>query len=236
MRFSRLLVFICLASAAIALPKGSAQAGNLVVYDLAGVSAGESLRQNPTFVAPGLSASSLSPGAGLTADGRTFAYAFTDWTRSDSPDTDDYIAFTVTPDAGNSVTFETISLRLFSASNLPPGPRMWELRGSGDGFATSTLLADFASDGNSFTAGPLSLAALGTTASAVEFRLYGYEAGASFAVDGLANDPAFPNPPGVVLTGTVQPAGVVVPEPSSVVLLCAGGLTLLAGRRLRRSA
>lgn len=232
MRRKRLLALALLA--AVVLNVDSARAGMLVVYDLEGRSAGETLFQPPTFVAPGLSSRTLTAGSGLTANGLVGAYAFTGWTTGTDLDAADYIGFTVTPDVGNSIIFDTISLRLTSVFNDPKGPQSWRLQGSTNGFARSTLLAEFNSTGGGFTVGPLSLAELGTIDTAVEFRLYGFAAGSSDSLGGLAFDSEFPEVPGVVLTGTVQSV-VVIPEPSTIVLLGTAAALHLVGHRRRRA-
>lgn len=228
--------FALAALTALGLTAGPARAALLVEYNLQGRTAAETTFSPPTYEAPGLSGSTLTPGSGLNSPyGFANSYAFNGWTTGTDLDGDDYIGFTVTPDAGKSITYDAITFRLMSDANDPRGPQSWRLQGSTNGFVRSTLLAEFNSTSGGFTAGPLSLAALGTIDTAVEFRLFGFAAGSSESFGGLAFDFEFPDPPGIVLNGTVQSAAAV-PEPGSLALLGVAAAGLAAGRARRRVA
>lgn len=224
---------ILIAIAVLAVPVLSSQAAVIANYDFEGNVATSII--NPTGATAGDvgvgSGLNLNLGAGAGGDilgGNSNGFGFTLATTAGVPTTladafaaDDYITFTVTPDAGNSIEFTTLDfdIRVNAVAN---GINEYAVFSSVDGFASTA---------DAFETGAITVAAattavsqidlsgLGPVTSATEFRIYVYGS----SVTGNSNTGSdYDN---IVLQGTV------VPEPSSAALLGLGGLAFILRRR-----
>ncbi|MFM9995243.1 MAG: hypothetical protein ACKVU4_05520 [Phycisphaerales bacterium] len=143
---------------------------------------------------------------------------------------DDYFEFTIDPDPGYSITYQSVRMPMGQQYTIAPvgqrssGPKTWQLRYSLDGFATpGTILQTLNPFAMSFTtpvgaaaseeAWPVfNLAALGTRSAPVTFRLYGYNIETnhpSYPVGfagGPMNRTVFMPQVDALLSGTVQSA------------------------------
>jgi hypothetical protein len=150
-----------------------------------------------------------------------------------------YYEFSVTADAGFSVTYETLDLALFRGLNGGGhGAEMWALHASTDAFVTSDLAlgtfdisASAVDEQIQFLAHDIS--AVGSQSGTVTFRLYGYDYTSAGDYSGLGNDDGTWAISGVgvnpTVGGSVAPS---VPEPRSLVLALTGltGLFVLGTR------
>jgi hypothetical protein len=132
-----------------------------------------------------------------------------------------YYSFTVTPDTGYTLNLTQLD---FFISRNANGPDAWQVRSSVDGFS-SALGSGTGIYQGSPGAGPwtetTSLFSL-QNASAVEFRIYGYEATGTGGGNLRVDD--------VILTGETLP---IMPEPSTLILLGTACLMTLMLKRKR---
>lgn len=181
--------------------------GSLVLYDFTG-QPGDQTSTAATSVAPGLTASAIVRGAGVTASAAGNSMSASGWTTSSSADTDDYYGFTITPNPTNTITLTNIS---FAERRSGTGIRTFEIRSSLDSFSsaiagTVTGVPDDTNTRNqSFTLG----ASFANLSTAVTLRIYGYAAEGSTGTWRLANHTT---DNGLLIDGTV------VPEPTSIAL------------------
>lgn len=135
----------------------------------------------------------------------------------------DYTTFTLTPSAGFTLDFDTITYTYQSYGEATNGGYLFFLRSSADGFA-SDLATDSANTGGGLIT--FDASSLTGVASATEFRIYasaptGTGGNRWFDLAGSDTDPA----QGIIVNGTA------VPEVSSVLLSGFAGLLLLRRRR-----
>lgn len=122
-----------------------------------------------TVSAASLSAAVSSPGY----YGGTMYYG-ADWPTSSSINTNYYLEFKLTPNAGYTLQMESINFNMRRGTNTGSGPQKWALRSSLDGFAsdiaTGTLKPSTSTEsvelGTAFT----------NLLTPVTFRVYGYKA------------------------------------------------------------
>ena len=151
---------------------------------------------------------------GDTAGGSTLAQAFAG---------NDFIQFTVSPNAGFSFTATSL---VFSWDRSASGPSSLVLRSSLDGFGSNlgsvTGLIDSLSTGNT-----LSISGVSNVSSATTFRLYGFGGTGTAGTGGFDTGSSTTN---VVFNGSVS----AVPEPTSIALVCLIGCSSLSFANRRR--
>src|SRR4051812_27216896 len=166
-----LLIFCLVLS--LLLVNNSCSAQTVGNWTLNGVLTGTGSAQN--------SASSVLLGSGITSgnfNGGTEYYGEGGWP-SGSINTNAYIQFSITPNAGYELDLSGLILRIRRSTTGTPsgsGPTQWSLRSSVDGFAANiasgSLTTSYSNYGVTLT-GFLSLP------STVTFRLYGFSASVS---------------------------------------------------------
>jgi hypothetical protein len=155
-----------------------------------------------------VSAASLTLGGGVTAVGNANRFGGNNWfdtgdtattTLAESVSGNDYIQFTVTPNAGYSFTPTSF---VFGWDRSSTGPGSVTLRSSVDGYAADlgsvTGMAASQTNGNTIT-----ISGLSNITSATTFRLYGYAASATGGTGGFDTTGAI----NVVLNGTTTAVG-----------------------------
>ncbi len=162
----------------------------------------------------GVSASNLTLGAGVNAAGNANRFGGNNWfdTGNANPSTlanaiagNNYIEFTVTPDAGKSIDLTSLSF-VWDRSNT--GPSSVALRSSADGFSTDLGSATGIVNGALATQNfAFSLTNIITPTT---FRMYGFNATGTTGTGGF--DTAT-NANNVILNGSVT-----VPEPGTLIL------------------
>ena len=179
----------------VTAPAGSRQIFNvLAIYDV-----GSHVPENnggtnyltTNFVAPGMTASNLTAGTGLTEDQYytdTGLYVYTNWTTSSTPDPNQYFQVTITPYAAKQVTYDKLTFTVVADNydGTPPyyGPTTIDLRYSTDNFVSSNVLLKTLTwtpsdvfEQKTFT--DVDISAVGTRSGPVTFRWYGYKQNAS---------------------------------------------------------
>lgn len=118
------------------------------------------------------------------------SFCYLDWPTG-ALDASEYYEYSVTPDGGYGVVYESIDLAVASGG---AGTVDWEIHASTDGFAGSDINlggASFPADAT-WHAFNLDISALGTQTGTITFRFYMYNSpGSGFT--GLGQDPAFGN-------------------------------------------
>ena len=142
------------------------------------------------------------------------------WSEDMAIDEDSYYEFSVTPDEGMGMDFDTLTLALARGHyGGNHGAQMWDLRTSVDGFSSTLLSYDLTDSSwdEQILFADSDISSLGTQYDTVTFRLYGYDDGGSTDYSGLANWSK-----DSTLTGTgsnVVIGGSVVPEPTALAML-----------------
>ncbi len=154
----------------------TAQAIPIVTFSFASATGSES-SFGPDAQPAHASVSSMSRGTGVSASANAGTFSATAWTTSGSLDANDYFTFSLTPEAGYSMSLTQLIL---DERRSLTGIRNWVVRSSLDGFA-SDLGAFAVPDNDSTRTGNtvnLSAAFIGLT-SLLEFRIYGFGAESS---------------------------------------------------------
>ena len=164
-----------------------------------------------------VTATGIGRGSGITGRNSNNRYNASSWSTALAIDLNDYFTFGFSPDSGFAITLAEFA---FVGEASSEGPKSFAFRSSIDGFSSDIGTVD--STGASIS---LATPQFESLSSAVEFRLYGWNAvsgGGTFSV----NDFSF--------NGSVT----AVPEPSSMALvaLMGGGATVWGWRKRRREA
>lgn len=158
---------------------------------------------------PNITVEGLFRGPGLIANSGADRFNARDWTLSGTLDPNDYFDFTLAPNAGFQINFVSF---VFTAQRNGNGPRDFSFRSSLDNFATEIAAP-------SATGGTIDLSAFTNIQDAISFRLYGFNSlsvAGTFSIDDFTFN------------------GSVVPEPATVLLICAGAAGLVRTVRRRR--
>jgi hypothetical protein len=175
-----------------------------------------------SLVAGNMTADPISRGPGLSLSAGADSISAGNWTTAGTIDLSDYYTFTLTPATGFGLDLNTIE---FSDRRSATAPLNMAIRSSLDAFAgditTLTLANDTSFHRQIITLGP----AFDGITSAVEFRLYGYNAGNSLGTLRIGGDGSVGTPNNLIVTGAV------IPEPTTLALLSLGAVGLVARRR-----
>lgn len=187
--FSRKLAIVLCLLSLMTLAVGPVMAQNLAIWDCAGTNGAAT--NAPDYAESGLTVSNLTLGTGLTAT--NYNGTTTDgleakdqlaMTLAEAIAGDEYIAFTLTPQSGKSVTISKISLRPFSQSHT----RYFAVMSSASGFNEANVLGTVSikSTTGSATLLDVVLANHQNISAPVEFRIYVYGYNNKYEAAGLA--------------------------------------------------
>lgn len=194
----------------IGFVSGVGLADILVSYNTFG-NVGTETAEPPASTAANLSATDLSL-VGVTAASNGNRFGGNNWAVGNTLNiTNDYISLTITPDSGYTFSISDIVVA-FDRSGT--GPSNFTFRTSFDGFATD-LFTPIARTTTGVQSTSNTVSSLNDVGSALEIRLYGYNAGSATGTAGI--DTAV-NSPNFIISGTVS----VVPEPAAVSMLLLG--------------
>ena len=174
----------------------------LVVFSFNGSSGNE-----PTFAADSQPAnalvSAMSRGSGLNAAAGSGAFSARSWSANSAIDLTDYYRFSITPNDGFQLDLTSLEL---DERRSGTGIRQWSVRSNLDNFASDLSPSPFSVPDNTATRTAQSVSLGGgdfsRLRSAVEFRIYGYQAEGATGTWRIDN---------VKLAGQIA----LVPEPNS---------------------
>jgi len=121
---------------------------------------------------PNITVSGIGRGSGIAGNAGTGRYNATGWTTSGSLNADDYFYFTLTPNSGYKINFVSL---VFNLQRSNTGPATFALRSSLDNY-TSTIELIAISGSTLEKTIALSSSSFQNIASAITFRIYGYDA------------------------------------------------------------
>lgn len=161
-----------LLAVAFAAPAAQAQ---LVTYTFTGA-AGDEVTLPADAQPSGATASPIRRGTGLTPNLAGGAFGSSGFGTQADRDTADYVAFTVTPDVGRTLTLDSL---VFDERRSGTGLRTFAVYSSLDGYAAPLTTVTVPDDTNVRTLRLALGTAFSGVSTAVQFRLYGYGAEAS---------------------------------------------------------
>ncbi len=224
------LVIVIIGLALVFGGVGQVYAVPIVVYPVTSANAFTNPTVAPSSVAPGVNAGNIFATGNLTNPlNLPGSFAWENWETGGSADPSKYIGFSLSAQAGNSITYNTISYGVISDASPPRGPRQWELQASTDGFGSSIILLDSftLTIHGSIRRAPIDISSIGNQAGTVDFRLFGFN-GSAAKFGGLFQG-SVDSPPQIDLSID----GTVIPVPTTIALLGIG-LVGLAGGAARR--
>lgn len=174
--------------------------GQILTFDFAGLGGSEATANSNSNDA-GLSSSTISRGAGLTASANGDRFNATSWATGSIANAisgNDYMEFTITPTAGNQFSVSSI---VFQIQRSGTGLTAIALRNSLDGYAAN-LDGEKAITDNANISQTVTFTFTQTNSStAVTYRLYGYAeaTGGTGGPEGAGND--------IVVNGSVSSTG-----------------------------
>lgn len=171
----------------------------------------------------------------------------THWNRKDQANPGKYFQFEITAPEATSITYESISFSLFRGdySRGRHGAEKWYLAASPDGFNQHSLnlarldISDSGAD-EQILFSDLDISVLGTVEGTVSFRLYGAADNYNRDYSGLGNvtngrygfDGTGSN---LIVEGQLgapmQGMSMDVPEPTTLLVVCCGGMAAVMRRR-----
>lgn len=202
-------------AAALWVGASSVQAA-LVTFSFTGA-AGNEAAFAPDAQPTGAVVSDMTRGPGLIANAGAGAFNSRGWTTLSARDSDDYYAFSITPESGSTLELTSFSFDALSSST---GPATWALHSSLDGFGASLGTFSTGAAGNTVVLGN----AFHYLTTAVEFRIFGFSAGGSTGTGRIDN---------LSLLGSLERKTTAVPEGGFSLLLPAlvlGGMGWVAHR------
>jgi hypothetical protein len=162
---------------------------------------------------PNITASGIGRGTGISASNAADRYSARSWTTTGTIDATDYFTFTLDANAGYETNFSNF---VYTGARSASGPAAFAFRSSLDGFASDIGTPTATGATISLTASQFQ-----HLTTPVEFRLYGYTAGAANGTFSI-NDYSF--------NGTVD----AIPEPNTLALVGVGSLMMLGNLRRTR--
>jgi hypothetical protein len=171
--------------------------GQILTFDFVGL-AGSEATANSNFNDSNLTSSTISRGAGLTAAANADRFNATNWSTvsiANAVTNNQYMQFTITPNAGYDFTVSSIVIQLQRSGT---GPSAIAIRNSLDGY-TANLDAQYSVVDNTSTQTFTFTFAQTNSTSAVTYRIYCYAeaaGGSGGPGDGTGND--------IVVNGTVN--------------------------------
>lgn len=170
--------------------------GQIITFDFNGLTGSEASATS-NFNNPNINNSTITRGAGLVATNNASRFNANDWASTDITTAvagNDYMEFTITPNATYQFNVTTIDVN-FERSGT--GPRGILLRSSLDGYATDIDTEKSIADNTSTQAFTFTVGQTGNTA-AVTYRIYGWAeaTGGTGGFEGTGND--------IVVNGSVN--------------------------------
>lgn len=123
--------------------------------------------------APGVQMSTISRGPGVTAIANADRFNSRDWTTAATLNLNDYIEFTITPNAGYSVSLSQIVLQHQRSST---GPKSFVVRTSLDGFAADATNTVNIPDVNTNQTSTFNFPSVIVTTTPIVIRIYAWNA------------------------------------------------------------
>ena len=181
----------------------------------------------PTSVSSGSTATDLTAGSGLFAEGGS--YNWSDWSDSNSSAADalaagDLWAFGFTVDSGSTVDVTGLTLALQRSADGPDDVDVQASVNGGAGFSVLTQSFGGSNAVNTFTASDIAMVPVLNAGDSIVFSLTGFNSASPFGTLSLQGIPGSTS--GLILDGIVTD----IPEPSSACLLT----LVLAGAGLQR--
>ncbi len=200
---------------------------DLIRYDFSGSPGNQSFNL-ATILDPHVTAGTLFRGSGLSSNTTQNSINSSGWSLTASIDPNDYYSFSLAPSANYQMSLSSLSFRERRSST---GIREFQIRSSLDGFS-SIVPGSVISIPDVDTERDQTISLGGTFSgltSAVEFRIYGYNAEGTTGTWRLQNHSTLG---GLFIDGTTT----AVPEPGSSLVLAATGFAFVVWRRTRRLA
>lgn len=227
---------IAFGAAALVLMLGSARADLLGGWDVTNTP-GNQVSMSATYVASGVSSGFVIRGAGLTATSATNSFVSSAWangggaTIANAISSNDYFSVSLTASSGYTLDITNV---IFNLNRSGTGPTNFTLRSSADSYASDlATLTRTTTTAALWDSGALSTL---TGLSTIEFRIYGYNAGASGGTARIAETGNAGLGVGDYVGGSIDFAinGSVVPEPGTVAFfgIGLGAISLYRRRKL----
>ncbi len=228
--------FVLASLAIVLLTSVPASAAVIVGFDFDGLATNQT-SAGPGTTDPGVSSSNFTLAAGNATAGWSDAIATiqnnaTINSLATAVAADDFFSFTVTPGAGNEMSFTDLFVQFSLGANTQPAATEFSLLSDIDGFTTSigSPLSGSATTAFATGTGTFDLTSLGAQTGPVEFRIYYHNTGAnSMTRIGIGRAFSSSATPALTLNGTVTPTAV--PEPSSLAVLGLVGVAVAVRRR-----
>ncbi len=203
-RFRSLALSLTLAIAACAASIAPAKAQDIITFDFAALAGSEATAPS-NFNDAGLSAATISRGAGLTASGNAGRFNATTWALTSIPNAvvgNNYMEFTITPNVGKKFSVSTIVVQWQRSAT---GNTAIALRSSASAYSTDIDGIKSVTDNTSTQTFTWNVTQA-DSAIPVTYRLYSYAeavGGSGGPGDGTGND--------IVVSGTVSNASASAP-------------------------
>jgi trimeric autotransporter adhesin len=171
-------------------------------------------------VNPNITVSGIGRGTGINAADAANRYNASGWSLGTTLDVNDYFEWTLIPNNGFEIDFTSLA---YIGRRSGTGPRNFAFRSSIDGFSQDIGVLD-PINVTTETAVNIDLSQFVNITTSISFRLYGFNAtgaGGTFSINEFT------------FNGSVNGLSGV-PEPATVLLICAGATGLVHIRRRRK--